>query len=84
MGRAMPLYGHACRPSIKHPSWIIPEAKPAHTSTRWKKTHETMRGIQHALTKQYDECLTTCGDIKTDLKLRKVTEAIYFFMQSAG
>ena len=26
MGRAMPLYGHICRLSIKHLLWIVPEA----------------------------------------------------------
>ena len=44
MGGAMPLFGHSCRPSIKHLSWIVPEAKPACRSTRWKKIHETPTG----------------------------------------
>ena len=37
VGGAMPLYGHAGSPSIKHLFWIIPEAKPSRTITRWNK-----------------------------------------------
>ena len=34
VGGVMPLYGQACNPSTKHLSWMIPEAKPVHATTR--------------------------------------------------
>ena len=71
----MPLYGHACRPSIKDLSWIVPEANQPVQAPGGLK-YMKLCGIHQTLTKKYDECLF--GNLKIDWKLQKVTQAIYF------
>ena len=78
--------GHVCSPSIKHLSWITPEAKPAHTITRCKKNMKLYIGCnRYSLRSMINIYVAIYGGLKIDGKLQKVMEAIYFFIvQSAG
>ena len=79
MGGAMPLYDHACRPSIKHISLIVPEAKqPIQAPGGRKNMKLYVEYNRHSPKSMTNVYLAICGDLKIDWKLQKVTDAIYF------
>ena len=89
MGGSMPLYGDAYSPSIKHLSWIAPEAnQPIQAPGGRKDMKLCMEYNRHSTLPKsmMNVCLMICyGDLKIDLKLQKGTKAMYFLIVgSAG
>ena len=64
MGGAMPLYGHACRPLIKHLSWIVPEAnQPVQAPGGRKHMKLYVEYTRHSPKSMMNVYLAICGDL---------------------